>query len=740
MARSSDASRYVANLPFTAHYYFLLNIIEMLWSFNTAFYFISTALLLRTVQHVQPVLAQIPSIKSFTPASSNSNSNFIVDTNIKIVVDSKFANVSSGGSGITLFDFAKTFREDLISIIGLTNISQVQMGPGNISSDATSSTVFLTLGPSNSSNLTLFNGKSTGEGYEFEITEKVYTIRGVEVIGAWWGTRTLLQQVVVSIANGSNSASIPTGLGEDNPGWEIRGFMLDAGRHWFEIPFLADLCTYASFFKINEFHLHASDFIYNPDFLYGADWRDLYTGFRFQPSSNSPIFDLVPELNESWTQDHFTTLQTACSNHGVTIIPEIDTPAHSLVITKWKPELMISGTPDLLNLSYPETIPTLKTIWDEVLPWFSSSEISIGADEYSASLANDYISFVNEMYEYFSSISDHKSIRIWGTNEPSATESINTNVTIQHWWFPGGSIPVQLMDQGYSIINSDQVFLYLDGKFSDGGQFPWTLNVTKLWSGAPGGQGWAPNIFSATDPTNNTSIDNPLLRGSIMALWNDWGNNATTPLEVYYQLAQSLAVFGEKTWAGSGVRESGLTQEEFEEVYPVLNAAAPGQNLNRATGLAQDAVVFNYDTISEFPLETSFETVGPPYTLSFSVKPPSTASSSSSPPLFVGLDSVLYLDSLSFKDPSTNLRYPLGVDIPPDVFTSVEIHATVNYTYALLNRSSSESSSPLYWTSNLDIWGEYMQVVNMSFAAPSYIIGLNGFTGELANVSLRLGE
>ncbi|KAJ4467635.1 glycoside hydrolase [Lentinula edodes] len=690
----------------------------------------STALLLSIAQHMQQSsaqLVQIPSIKSF----SRSVSNFVVDTSIQIVVDVDFAHNFTGGFP-TLVGFAQTFREDLISVTGFSNISEVQTG--KVSADTTTSTVFLTLGPSSSSNLTLFNGKSTGEGYEFEVAQKLYTIRGVEAIGAWWGTRTFLQQVVLSIVNGSKPAMIPTGSGEDNPGWEIRGFMLDAGRHWFEIPFLADLCVYASFFKINEFHIHASDFFYDPSFLYGEDWRDLYTGFRFQPSEDSPIFNLVPELNESWTQTQFSTLQTTCSNHGVTLIPEIDTPAHSLVITKWKPELMISGTPDLLNLSYPETIPTLKSIWDEILPWFTSSEISIGADEYSASLAEDYITFVNDMDEYISG-SSGKSIRIWGTSEPSTTESISTNVTIQHWWFPGGSIPVQLMDQGYSIINSDQVFLYLDGKFSDGGQFPWTLNITKMWSGAPDGQGWAPNIFSADDPTNNTSIENPLLRGSIMALWNDWGNNATTPLEVYYQLAQSLAVFAEKTWSGSGVRASALTRDEFQEVYSVLNAAAPGQNLNRATGLEDGSVAFSYDRISQFPLETSFESVGPPYTLSFSVKPPPTTNTSSTP-LFLGLDSVLFLDSLSFKDPSTNLRYPLGVDLPPDVFTSLEIHATVNHTYALLNGSS----SALYWTSNLDIWGEYMQTVNMSFAAPSYIIGLDGFEGELVNVTLRLGE
>ncbi|KAF5393597.1 hypothetical protein D9757_000004 [Collybiopsis confluens] len=677
------------------------------------------------------ILAQIPSVKSFI--SSSPSSSFTVDSSLKIVVDSEFAQNGSP----SLAGFAQTFHSDLQSITGLGNVSQVQIGKAP--SDPSVPTIFLTLGASKSANLTLFNGKTSNEGYEFEVTERLYTIRGVSTKGAWWGTRTLLQQVVLSIANGTNPAVIPTGSGADNPGWEIRGFMLDVGRHWFEPSFLADLCVYASFFKIQEFHLHASDFIYNEQTLLGPNWRELYSSFRFQPPSDSPIFGLVPELNESWTQDQFTTLQTTCSNHGVTIVPEIDTPAHSLVISKWKPELRVEGSPDLLNISFPETIPTIKSIWDAILPWFTSSEVSIGADEYDESLANDYITFVNEMNGYIGSTSG-KDVRIWGTNEPSRTEKIAENVTIQHWWFPGGSIPVQLMNQGYSIINSEQVFLYLDGKFSDEGQFPWTLNLTRLWSGAPGGKGWAPNIFSADDRTNNTSVDNPLLRGSIMALWNDWGNNATTTLEIYYQLAQSIAVLGEKTWAGSDVRESGLTKEEFEKIYPILNAAAPGQNLNRATGLPAGAQVFNVKNVSTFPFKTEFESVGPPYTFSFSVKPPPSSppihNGSTSTPLFTGLDSIFYLESMTFEDPATNLRYDLGFDLTSEVFTDVEIHATINHTYAQLNGGEER----FYWTSNLSIWGEYFQLVNMSFAAPSHVFGAEGFGGELVNVTLRLGE
>lgn len=423
-------------------------------------------------------------------------------------------------------------------------------------------------------------------------------------------------------------------------------------------------------------------------------------------------------------------MQQRCALRGVRVVPEIDTPGHSLAINQWKPELMQAGQPDHLNLSYPETIPTIKSIWDEFLPWFTSDEISIGADEYDANLANDYISFVNEMSGYVQGKAG-KSIRVWGTNEPSDTMAISQDVTIQHWDFPGDSVPVQLMQKGYSIINSEQMFLYLDGKTSDGGQFPQELDQDLMWGGAPGGKGWAPNVFTRDDPSNNTAPDSPLLRGSIMALWNDWGNNATTALEIYYQLARSLAVFGEKAWAGSDVRATQLSRDQFDAAYPVLNAAAPGQNLNRVVKTQRGGQVYAFP-VAPNGLTTSVKSVGPPYTLTFTVQPSSRSPTTGV--LFSGTDSKLHVSDLTFE--ATGQLYSLGYTLPLKKSTTVAIHATRDYTYAVIN---GDASSKHFWTTTMDIWGEYMAVGNMSFAAPAQQIGTEGFAGLITDVSLVLG-
>ncbi|KAJ6631149.1 glycoside hydrolase superfamily [Mycena sp. CBHHK59/15] len=696
-------------------------------------YIVTVTCILQLGATSSSIRPQIPSVASFVDSDAPP---FILSSATPVIVDSAFQNSGTP----SLLNYAQTFRDDLVAITGFTSVPQVQTGAFGDSHD--SPFIFLTLGATNH---TYFSGAATDEGYDFAINSQAYVIKGGGTIGAWWGTRTLLQQVVMISAGSNDPISIPAGSGSDTPGWEVRGFMLDAARHWFEPSFLADLCIYASFFKLQTFHIHASDNLWDQNFIGGKDWRELYSAFRFQPSAGSLIAGLVEnQLNETWTKDEFTALQDTCSAHGVIIVPEIDTPGHSLVITKWKPQLAIPGSPDHLNLSVPDTIPTIKAIWDEVLPWFASSEVSIGADEYDPALADDYISFINQMAGYIAGTSG-KAIRVWGTNEPSSTASISTDVTIQHWDFPGDSIPVQLMQRGYRIINSEQQFLYLDGKTSDNGQFPVELEQSLMWGGAPDGGGWAPNIFSRSDASNNTNAENPLLRGSIMALWNDWGNNATTPLEIYYQLARSLAMFAEKSWAGSGMRDTALTQDEFNSIYSTLNAAAPGQNLNRAIPPQPNNVVFQYPMVSA-PQRTAFDSVGPPYTLTFTIKP--SSSTQISVPLFdgtsmlvpydggavfAGRDSVLHVQALAFEDPSTRIRYPLAYTLPADAYTTVEIHATRNYTYALIGGET-------YWyTTDLNIWGEYMKPANMSFAAPSQLLRADGFAGELHGVSLVLG-
>lgn len=78
-------------------------------------------------------------------------------------------------------------------------------------------------------------------------------IGGAGARGMFWGTRTLLQLL------GSEEGRVAPGHIVDAPAYATRGYLLDAGRKWYTPGFLKELCSYASFFKMSEFHYHTSD-------------------------------------------------------------------------------------------------------------------------------------------------------------------------------------------------------------------------------------------------------------------------------------------------------------------------------------------------------------------------------------------------------------------------------------------------------------------------------------------------
>lgn len=150
------------------------------------------------------------------------------------------------------------------------------------------------------------------------------------------------------------------------------------------------MCAYMSYFKQNTFQLHLSDNLYNNVEIYSYERSmDLYATFRLL-SDDPAVEGLNWRRNESYTRDVFDDMQEKCAQRGVTIQPEIETPGHALVISQWKPELGLSSDLSLLNISHPDTIPTVKSIWKTFLPWFQSKIVSIGADEYvDASLSEE---------------------------------------------------------------------------------------------------------------------------------------------------------------------------------------------------------------------------------------------------------------------------------------------------------------------------------------------------------------
>jgi hexosaminidase len=111
----------------------------------------------------------------------------------------------------TLWGFAQTFRSDLASI-------GVHV-PLTLGRQATENVIFLTLSD-NPNEFLDAAGRPTSEGYSLQVTTSSVTIAGASPLGAWWGTRTVLQQAIL------DGLKISVGKGVDAAGWGERGMMV----------------------------------------------------------------------------------------------------------------------------------------------------------------------------------------------------------------------------------------------------------------------------------------------------------------------------------------------------------------------------------------------------------------------------------------------------------------------------------------------------------------------------------
>lgn len=132
----------------------------------------------------------------------------------KIVVDTAHCeDTDTNGHTLippTLLEFASTFASDLKD-----TGCHATAATGDAASHGD---IYMTIG--NSSEFVDAAGRWTSEAYSLNISSTGITIVGASPLGAWWGTRSVLQQAAL------HNGTVPTGYGVDAPGWGTRGVMV----------------------------------------------------------------------------------------------------------------------------------------------------------------------------------------------------------------------------------------------------------------------------------------------------------------------------------------------------------------------------------------------------------------------------------------------------------------------------------------------------------------------------------
>ena len=315
------------------------------------------------------------------------------------------------------------------------------------------------------------------EGYQLDVTPGGIDLRAGSPDGLFYGMQTLRQLYA--------GGEVPCVSIRDNPRFGYRGLHLDVSRHFFSKEFVKKQIDALAFYKINRLHLHLID---------AAGWRieikkyPLLTEFAaWRTDANWKTwwnggrkylrFDEPGASGGYYTQDDIREIVEYARQHFITIIPEIEMPAHSEEVLAAYPQLSCAGEP-YKNADFcignEETFTFLENVLTEVMALFPSEYIHIGGDEAGMAawktcpkcqkrMKDEHLSHVDELQSYLihrieKFLNDHGR-RLLGWDE-ILKGGLAPNATVMSWRGEEGGITA--VTSGHRAIMTPGGYCYLD--------------------------------------------------------------------------------------------------------------------------------------------------------------------------------------------------------------------------------------------------------------------------------------
>ena len=425
------------------------------------------------------------------------------------------------------------------------------------------------------------------EGYLMTVGDSV-KVEAVDKTGAFWATQSILQILK------QNSNTTPNGQTRDYPKYEVRGFMLDVGRMPYSLDILKDIAKNMAYYKMNDFQVHLNDnYIWVED--YGDNAFDAYSGFRLESDikagGNGGLnqADLTSK-DVFYTKDQFRTFIQECRDMGVAVVPEFDTPAHSLALTKVRPDLAMKDKSvarhwDHLDLDsmYDESLAFTQSIFNEYMngddPVFDqNTTVNVGTDEYDGKYAENFRQYTDDMLKFIQDTG--RDVRLWGSlsmrkgSTPVRSENVQMNI-----WNTSWANPNEMYKQGFDLINMVDGTLYM---VPGAGYYNDYLNSQNIYNN------WQPNNMGGTIiPAGDEQM-----LGSAYAIWNDMVDkkaNGISEYDIYDRFEKALPAMSSKLW-GDG------QDLKYNELNEVVNSLGTAPNSNpRDVVTSKSDTVLNYD-------------------------------------------------------------------------------------------------------------------------------------------------
>ena len=173
------------------------------------------------------------------------------------------------------------------------------------------------------------------EGYDLTITPDSVRLLAAHAAGLFHGVQTLRQLLPAAIEAqqstlaGVSAWTVPPGRIVDAPRFAWRGGMLDVARHFFTVREVKQYIDLLALYKLNTLHLHLAD----------------DQGWRIQIDSWPKLTSVGGSTQVGggpggfYTKADYAELVRYAGDRYITVVPEIDMPAHTQAASASYPEL-----------------------------------------------------------------------------------------------------------------------------------------------------------------------------------------------------------------------------------------------------------------------------------------------------------------------------------------------------------------------------------------------------------------
>ena len=477
----------------------------------------------------------------------------------------------------------------------------------------------------------LFHTSDFGEeGYRLEVRSKRILIAANTPQGLFYGIQTIRQLLPVEIESKKVQRKVkwkvPVSDITDYPRFPWRGMHLDVSRHFFDKQFIKEYIDLIAFHKMNVFHWHLVDdqgwrieIKKYPKLTEVGAWR--------VDREDQPWDSRAPQkpgekatYGGFYTQEDIREIVAYAKNRYVTIIPEIEMPAHVSSAIAAYPEFSCSGKKitvppgglwpitDIYCAGNDKTFDFLEGVLTEVMELFPGEYIHIGGDEADktewkkcpkcqARIKKEGLKDEKELQSYFirrieKFLNSHNR-KLVGWDE-ILEGGLAPEATVMSWRGMAGGI--EAAEMGHDVVMTPGSYCYFDHYQANPATEP------KAW----GGFTTLKKVYSFNPVPQK--LDKSKSRHILGAQGNVWTEYMKTPEKVEYMILPRMTALSEVLWSAPESRDWEDFSKRMERMYKRFEQ----MEVNYSEGSFQVSMRAGFDPVTKkVVLELSSEQANP---------------------------------------------------------------------------------------------------------------------------------